>query len=149
MNKLSKKITNFVKIPLREQLLFLEGILTNLSAKFLIKFIPLRYTVKLYGEKGKEDYSVIETESDRKIFSMVKRSFNRVIREVPWKTKCYDQALTYKWLLGRRGLKATIYFGVAKGKESKLNAHAWLKFNNRIINGGEVKEKYTIVNYFS
>ncbi len=86
---------------------------------------------------------------EKNIIMKVNRAANRAFRESPWESKCYDKALTVKWMLGRRKIKSTIYFGVAKDNDQKMKAHAWLRSGNRIVTGREGMRQFTVVEYFS
>ena len=47
-------------------------------------------------------------------------------RKVPWRALCLEQALASHWMLRRRGIVATIHYGVARSSEG-LRAHAWVR----------------------
>jgi len=66
----------------------------------------------------------------------VARRVARLARRVPWRATCLVQALAGWLLLKRRGIVATIRFGVAKS-EAGLAAHAWLVVGSEIVLGGE------------
>jgi hypothetical protein len=56
---------------------------------------------------------------------------------VPWRTTCLVQAVAGYLLLKRRGIAATIRFGVTKNEDG-LAAHAWLIVGDQTVLGGEV-----------
>jgi hypothetical protein len=56
-------------------------------------------------------------------------------RYIPSAT-CLTQALAANFLLQRRGHPTTLRIGVAKDLSGKLEAHAWLENNGRVIIGG-------------
>jgi hypothetical protein len=64
-----------------------------------------------------------------------------------FKSKCYDQALTGKYMLKKKSIPSTLYFGLAKEK-SIMIAHAWVRAGKRIITGREGVERFSIVAYF-
>lgn len=49
---------------------------------------------------------------------------------------CLTQAMAAEWLLARRGLVTHLQIGVAKGEDGRLQAHAWLEQDGRILIGG-------------
>ena len=65
-------------------------------------------------------------------------------RYVPLAT-CLTQALVTKVLLSRHGHHATVRIGVARSDGGKLQAHAWVENNGRVVIGGsEVSLKHYI-----
>jgi len=75
----------------------------------------------------------------------VEQAIRRASRFTLHESKCYDQALTGKLMLKRRGLPSTLYFGLAKDTSNLLKAHAWVRCGNRIITGRAVAEGYTVI----
>ncbi len=63
-------------------------------------------------------------------------------------SKCYDQALTARWMLGGRSIPSTIYFGLAK-EENGLSAHAWVKSGDYILTGKPGMDNYTVIASFT
>ena len=56
-------------------------------------------------------------------------------RYVPAAT-CLTQAFATQVLLNRHGLPARLRIGVVKGKDGRLQAHAWVESNGVIVIGG-------------
>lgn len=56
-------------------------------------------------------------------------------RYVPAAT-CLTQAFATQVLLSRRGLPARLRIGVVKGKDGRLQAHAWVESNGVVVIGG-------------
>jgi hypothetical protein len=56
-------------------------------------------------------------------------------RYVPAAT-CLTQAFATQVLLSRRGLAARLRIGVVKGKDGRLQAHAWVESNGVVVIGG-------------
>ena len=57
-------------------------------------------------------------------------------RFVPRAT-CLAQGLAAQLLLSRQGYRARLYIGVAKDENERLEAHAWLEAQGRIVVGGK------------
>jgi len=60
----------------------------------------------------------------------------------PIRPTCLKKALVLLALLARRGVKAQVIVGTAKSN-GKLNAHAWIEHEGRLILGGPAKERYS------
>ena len=52
-----------------------------------------------------------------------------------WKKPCLTLALIAKFFLDRRGVETVMHIGVKKDSENKLEAHAWLKYQNQFVIG--------------
>ena len=50
--------------------------------------------------------------------------------------RCLTDAMVTQLLLSRRGLQANIQIGVAFGADGKLEAHAWIEHEGRVLIGG-------------
>ncbi len=73
----------------------------------------------------------------------------KVSNNVPWTSKCLDQALAAKIMLARRGIGTTVYFGVRKNERGELAAHAWLRSGSVYVTGGRIRDDFTIINTFT
>jgi hypothetical protein len=67
-----------------------------------------------------------------------------VSRFVPAAT-CLTQALAAQVLLTRRGRAARLHIGVSKAEGRKLEAHAWVESQGRVVIGGSGLERYTVL----
>lgn len=70
-------------------------------------------------------------------------------RHLPWACRCLAQALAGKAMLKRQGVPSTLYLGLAKGGESQLQAHAWLRCGERILTGWQDLAGFTIIATFA
>jgi hypothetical protein len=50
--------------------------------------------------------------------------------------RCLTDAMVTQFLLGRRKLRANIQIGVLFAKNGKLEAHAWIEHEGRVLVGG-------------
>jgi hypothetical protein len=60
----------------------------------------------------------------------------KVARRVPAAT-CLTQALTAQILLARTGHPSTLRIGVLRAATGRINAHAWLEIEGKIVIGGD------------
>lgn len=84
---------------------------------------------------------MLETHMRKKFFQAGQSELERVawsIRAVgkclPFAT-CLVQALTAQLLLSRRGHQVALHIGIAKDKQGKLDAHAWIEYQGKVIVG--------------
>jgi hypothetical protein len=70
-------------------------------------------------------------------------------RHLPWNCTCLVQAMAGKAMLKRRGVPSTLYLGVAKDGETRLQAHAWLRCGARILTGWQEMERFKVIGTFA
>ena len=58
---------------------------------------------------------------------------------------CLAQALTAQVLLGRHGHASQLRVGVARSEEGRLEAHAWLENQGKVIVGGGELSRYRLL----
>jgi hypothetical protein len=128
-----------------DYLVFVEAWCLLHLAKLVIVFLPFKKIASWMGSLGVE--SVHELHSTD-LFTKIEHAVLRASRYTLHQSKCYDQALTAKALLGQCNLPATIYFGLAKESDNQLIAHAWVRCGERIISGKAGMERFTVVACF-
>jgi hypothetical protein len=70
-------------------------------------------------------------------------------RRLPWMSQCLVQAVAATWMLQRRRIPSTLYFGLAKDSDGKLIAHAWVRSGERILTGAKGHHDYRVVATFA
>jgi hypothetical protein len=125
--------------------LFVEAWCLLHMAKLVILFMPFKKIASWMGSLGVESVHDLHSTD---MFTKIEHAVRRAARYTLHESKCYDQALSAKALLGQSGLPATIYFGLAKESENQLMAHAWVRCGERIISGKAGKERFTVVACF-
>ena len=144
----------FKKRSIQEYRLFVEAWLFLAIARTLIFWIPFRRLLPLLGcpvnqeeaEKAASDHTATND-----LLEMIRISILRASRRSPWRTKCFEQALSVRMMLRRRNIKSVIYFGVCMNQpdqKEKMTAHAWLKCSNVVVTGGKNNEMFTVVGRF-
>ncbi len=128
-----------------DYLLFVEAWFLLHFAKLVILFMPFKKIASCIGRLHVESTHDLQYNGDpTKIVHAVRRAARYTLHG----SKCYDQALTAKALLGQIGLPATIYFGLAKEGDNKLSAHAWVRCGNKIVTGKAGMERFTVIACF-
>lgn len=60
---------------------------------------------------------------------------------------CIERALALRAMLRRRGVGATLHYGIRKGGD-ELQAHVWLSVGGTVLIGGETAEQFAEVATF-
>jgi hypothetical protein len=77
----------------------------------------------------------------------VARAVTAASHYVPRAT-CLTQALATQVLLTRRGYPVSLRIGVAKEEGGRLEAHAWVENQGKVVIGGAALERYTPLSAF-
>lgn len=145
---LSKRINTFLKMDTRDKLILIEAFILSGIVRAIIFFIPFNRIKKYIGTYNSE--SPEETESS--CYEMIKKvawAVALVSNYTPWESKCLVQALTAQKMLKKRHIYSTLYLGVAREGENKLNAHAWLRSGRVLVTGGYGWSRFKVVAKFS
>jgi len=139
-------VSKYKRLSKFEKRLLFDAYTTSIKVRYYIKFFKMPYYVKMLGEKSNKLYP--SNYNEEKVITIIK-NVKRVSRNSFWRTKCFEEAFNAKLLLQKHGIKSTIYFGVKKNKENKLDAHAWLTIGDKCIIGCNNINSYTITEFFS
>lgn len=62
----------------------------------------------------------------------------RVAYWLPWRSDCLVQALAAQRMLAGKGIASQIVIGVDNTSEKGFEPHAWLRYGDKVVTGGEV-----------
>ena len=77
------------------------------------------------------------------------KNMRRWKRRLPWKVKCFEEAITLKKVLEKQDILSTLFLGVDKNECKELIAHAWLKAGKQIVAGDKGVDKFVVVGFYS
>lgn len=146
--QLFKKVSKLFKLTWREKLLFLEAFLLTGIIRFTILFLSFNKLARFSGKYKQESSKTISNE-DEAMTRKVGWAVFAASKRTPWKSKCLVKALTAQVMLSTRRISSTLYLGVARDKEKKLIAHAWLRSGEDIITGVNEMAEFTEVARFA
>ena len=141
MNKLTRGIRKFIKLPFAEKKLFFEAVIFLFAAKILLLLFPFKFCLRFINSKN-----CINKDCTPQYLQTIKTAVNRANKLAFWKNVCLVQSFTARWMLQRRKIPSRLSIGVAHDENKKLIAHAWLKAGNfEIVNKGlDYKELYFV-----
>lgn len=146
--KFLRKLKKIIKLPLRDKSILFEAFCISGLMRFAILFIQFRKLAVIYGKHNRESTLEI-SESEKKIIFMVGWAVEQISSRTPWESKCLVKALTAQIMLARRKISSTLYLGVAKEKNNKLIAHAWVRSGQVIITGAREMSAFKEVARFA
>lgn len=127
-----------------------EAFLALTLARIIVFVLSFRIVSRSLGEHMKESGMMTDDVSARKSM-LVGQAIRSAANNTPWQSVCLPQAIAGQWMLRRRNIPATVYFGVMKspGSTDNLTAHAWLRCGPRIITGADGHLQFTVVSTFA
>jgi len=128
--------------------LLIEAAFALGAARLVLALLPFRRIAARLGRAGEESADTIPPALDN-IAEQVGWAAETMARHLPWQSSCLAQALSAWWMLGRRGIVGTVYFGVARNPDKPFDAHAWLRCGMRIVTGGNGHEQFRVISCFS
>lgn len=142
------RLAAFLKHPSKVTLI--EAYLLLLYARVLVIFKPFKKVASKLGRHMEESKAEINNQQKEKAIA-IGRVIKRASQFTPTRSMCFEQAITAKIMLTKRGISTTTYFGVLKDSNEPegLKAHAWLKVGDTTITGNRGMHKFTVVSSFA
>lgn len=140
-------LRRFVARSSADRRLIVEATVLLAIARAGVLLFPLRWIVRGIGLR--QGIAPPPATDMRQPARRVALAIRAVSRHTPWKSNCLAQALAGSVMLRRRGIAGTLYLGVAKDANANLEAHAWLRSQERTLTGGGGLERYTVVASFA
>jgi hypothetical protein len=116
-------------------------------ARIITFLYPFNQYAKSFGSKFSE--TLYEDIQDPELLYWLKccqRQLPKINRVMPWKSACLQQSIAAFWLLSKKKLSITLYFGM-KRKGTKVEGHAWLRCGKYYIAGGDGQDFTLICSY--
>jgi len=80
----------------------------------------------------------------------VGRAISRTAPRTPTDSNCYPQALTAWWLLHRKQIPTTFYYGAAFEEDgTALQAHVWVRCGPLVVTGGGPRRRFAPLTWFA
>jgi len=117
--------------------------------KLVIFCLPFAFwSARLCGKSQCETLRIPPPDGKRKLGS-IGRAIQDTAKHLPWKSKCFDQAIAAQRMLARRRRASTLYLGMAKTPENQWTAHAWVRSGDEWVVGYDSNRQYTIVGTYA
>ncbi|HAF31145.1 MAG TPA: lasso peptide biosynthesis B2 protein [Bacteroidales bacterium] len=143
-----KLLRKYYSIEKTERKILNRTFIWLIYAFILVRIVPLRWFSHLLGDFNNEihcDLSVNEIN----LISFTKKNIRRLKKRIPWKVKCFEEAIAAKKVLEKYKINSTLYLGVNKSVKNSLIAHAWLKSGDVFITGEKGHKQYAITGFYS
>jgi hypothetical protein len=90
-----------------------------------------------------------EDPADPELLRRIGWAVGVVSHNLPWTSRCLAEAIAGKRMLQKRGVRSTLYLGLAKDEQADLEAHAWLRCGSRVLTGGQASASYAVIASFA
>lgn len=143
------KLHTFVNLPWGEKMLALRLLVLLPKSRWAVKRVPFKEVAARMGTLG--DGAITEVSSKgletAKRMGILTKSMSAWM---PFRTLCFEQALSCAALLRRKKIAHCIHFGVKKhhSDAQRLEAHAWLQCGNAIVTGRKGHREFKRVSSF-
>lgn len=135
-----------MRFSLKKLVLYVSVYLLLGISNLLIKLVSFKSLVRLISNTSTEIWPVLSPQTLARL-KFIGKVIPRVSKHTPWRSKCFEQALTASFILKRLGISHVVKFGLNNDNKA-LNAHAWLLVNNIVITGQNVNMDFTAVTAF-
>ena len=138
-------IGRFLAVPASERRRTCEAALLLLTVRVALALLPLPRALRLFGiAQG----AVGSGRIDSNQAVLVGRAIARAACHVPFRAVCLQQAFAAMLMLRRRGLAATVHFGLLR-EGSELKAHAWSRCGEVPVTGVAAARGFTPIAAFA
>ena len=135
------RLRKFLRLASRERRLLIRAALLLGTIGLGVRLLPFATIQRLLARLMKgpaRGHQGRQSSPERIAWAVVVAS-----QVVPGSRTCLIRALAVQTLLARAGLPARCHIGVAKGEGGRLEAHAWVENQDRIVIGGGGLSRYT------
>lgn len=124
-------------------LLALEALSLLTAFRLALAWFPATTILGRLTQGGKAQGSYSATSKQMRVAQRVQWAVGAAARHSPIELVCFPQALAGYWMLRRRGVAATLVYGVARSETAELQAHTWLSVGDSILLGGDTAARFT------
>lgn len=143
-----QKLKKFISLNKKDMLLLIEAFTSSGLYRLIILTVPFKIYRRYMGTYNIESSENINPNYIVTI-QKIAWAVNITGKFSPWKSKCLVRALTAQKMLKKRSIDSTLYLGVKKGNQNKMEAHAWLRCGKFFITGGTIMNEFTGIAKFS
>jgi Transglutaminase-like superfamily len=125
-----RKLSKFVRLQQRDRGLLFKTVLLLAAVKLGLALLPFQTLRRLLAKLSQRLPPQRPLSVAKAIWAIEVAS-----RYMPGGAKCLVRALATQVLLARQGYATQLRIGVAKGDRDRLEAHAWVESQGRVVIG--------------
>ena len=131
---------NLIRKKLRLVLFVAEAAILILFARILLAFLPFSRVTPLFSHsQGKTELRGGQRRAAR---VWVKKAIFTAWKHLPLENTCFHRAVAAHFMLRRRGVATTLYYGAARLPQRGLSGHVWLQDGEVGVVGHHISKNY-------
>jgi hypothetical protein len=138
----SRGALRFTQISWRERLLLAEAAILLAVSSLAIAWLPFRWVTRFAGREGRRPDLSAGTEPS---IAAIRWAVAACGRFAPWRPVCFQHGLAAHWMLRRRGIISTLYYGASSDPDRGVIAHVWIKSGELPVIGCEEAGRYAVL----
>jgi hypothetical protein len=116
----------------------------------VISVLPLRRITQHLGVPVQEIVPEALSPEQLRYARRVGWTIEKLAPHTPTNSNCYPQALTARWLLHRKRIASTVFYGAAfEPGRPALAAHVWLRAGPLVVTGGSPGRSFRALSWFT
>lgn len=125
-----------------------EALLLLVLAAPLVRQVPLGRLGGLLSRPVR--HAVCDSDRRRQACDLVAWAIDRASRRSPFRAMCIECGVAAQWMLRRRGIDTTLFYGVGLGsaEECGLDAHVWVMDGHHDVLGTPEPGRYAVLATF-
>jgi len=120
---MTRKLAALRRLSTRQWLLLIESTLFLMVAAAVIAFLPFLFAARQASGRVRRPLRDPDSQRVREIGRIIEA----VARRLPFRAKCFESGLAAQWMLRRRGIAATLFYGASLKPDGALSAHVWVR----------------------
>lgn len=134
-----RKIIKFFCLPFSQEWLLVKTALLLSAIRIALWVFPYPSVRPLLERGSVRSNKLSKTSANAESIAW---AVSQVGSVVPGGKHCLSQALALRVLLARRGIPVDVSFGVTRGADSIVMAHAWVEHNGKVLIGGSNLDRF-------
>lgn len=139
-------VRTFLKLSWGDRLLLVEAAASLCVAALAVALVPFK-TIGRWASLGVASPMAAGATRDARV-NCVRWAVLAVARRVPWRAKCFEQGLAAQFMLRRRKIPTSLFYGAAMDEAGALIAHVWVRDGARDVVGGEAAPRFAVLACF-
>lgn len=132
-----KKVKSFLKLPIKQQWLFLNSFFLCGFARLAIKSLSYKTIARYFGQyTGKTIAIPILNLKQISQAIAIQKAIKKASQFTPWNSNCLTQAIVAKFWCRYYRIPYALYIGITKNNDV-VSSHAWVVAGPIAITGGE------------
>jgi Transglutaminase-like superfamily len=142
-----RSVRTWLRLDWERRWLLLAAVAAVPLASLALRGLPFSRIAVWLGRPETETAPGLTSGQDRRAHR-ISWAVRAAARRVPGNNRCLVQALAAAALARLSRVPTTLYLGVARNGQGRLEAHAWLRCGSRILTGRSGYRRFAVVGRF-